>query len=133
MKYKLFLSLSLSLSAVCLSRPLHPSDRTSLPEGEGPARHARLLRNAECQPAAEHGCWIKDVPERPPDADLQVSSCLCSGFFLKSALCSVKKCEQRISDNIYIDKQHIFGHCFSLIVLRCSVVVAVCLYLIYHP
>lgn len=55
--------LSPSLYAVCLSRPLHPSDRTGVPEGEGPARHSRLLGDTECQQAAEHGGWFKDGPQ----------------------------------------------------------------------
>jgi len=64
---------ALSVCTAWLSRPIHPSDRTSLPEGERPARHARLLGNTERQSAAEHGGWFKDGPQRAPDADLQVS------------------------------------------------------------
>lgn len=68
--------LNLYLCAVRLSGPVHPSDRTGLPEGEGPARHARLFGDAERQPAAEHGGRFKDRPQRTPDADFQVSSVL---------------------------------------------------------
>lgn len=62
------------LSAVGLSGSLHPSDGPGLPEGEGPARHARVLGDTERQPAAEHGHAVTGGPQRPADADLQVSS-----------------------------------------------------------
>lgn len=74
--WNLWLDNNLCLSSVRFPRPLHASDWTGLPEGEGPARHARLLGDAERQPAAEHGGRAEDGAQRPPDADIQVSFCL---------------------------------------------------------
>lgn len=60
-----------------LSGPVYAPDRTGLPEGEGAAVHARLFGHAERQPAAEHGGRVKDGPQRPSAAHLQVSfTCL---------------------------------------------------------
>lgn len=53
----------MSLFVVWLSRPLHPSDRACLPQGEGPARHTRVLGDTERQSAAEHGGWAEDLPQ----------------------------------------------------------------------
>lgn len=61
------------MCAVQLPGSAHPADRTGLPEGEGPALHARLLGHAERQPAAEHGVRFEDGAQRAPAADLQVS------------------------------------------------------------
>lgn len=78
---------TICLSAVWLFGSLHPSDGTSLPEGEGPARHTRVLSNTERQPAAEHGHKVTSGSQRPTDADLQVSSSFVSPLsFFRSHL-----------------------------------------------